>query len=237
MIMNNIKAKLLLTLLNLYILLAAVPAAADMSDDPLLLMTKINELERYDAGADPLSWDADIWLGKDLHKFWLKTSGERNDSGTATAEVQALYSRAFTPFWDLQLGVRADLQPDPQRNWAVIGLQGTAPYYFEIDTALFIGEDGRSALRFEAEYELLFTQKLILSPQLEFNLYGKDDPELGIGSGLAQAEVGLRLRYELRREFAPYVGLHREKVFGQTADFRADESTDTRWLIGLQAWF
>jgi copper resistance protein B len=133
--------------------------------------------------------------------------------------------------------VRADLQPDPQRNWAVIGLQGTAPYYFEIDTALFIGEDGRSALRFEAEYELLFTQKLILSPQIEFNLYGKDDPELGIGSGLAQAEAGLRLRYELRREFAPYVGLHREKVFGQTADFRADESTHTRWLIGLQAWF
>jgi copper resistance protein B len=154
--------------------------------------------------------------------------------------LQALYSRAIAPYWDLQLGLRHDFQPSPSRSWGVIGIQGIAPYFFEVDTALFIGESGQTALRVEAEYELLFTQKLILTPEVELNFYGQDDKDLNIGSGLSDLEAGLRLRYEIRREFAPYIGVNWNKSFGNTADFASAEGEDTddvQWVVGLRAWF
>lgn len=217
------------------------PALADGKDDPLLTKVLIDQFEKRNTdGSDPLVLDGQAWIGRDLQKLWLKTEIERVDNETEEAELQALYSHAIAPYWDLQLGLRQDFQPSPSRSWAVFGFQGLAPYFFEVDTALFIGESGRTALRLEAEYQLLFTQKLILTPDVKVNFYGQNDKDLSIGSGLSDVEAGLRLRYEIRREFAPYIGVNWNKSFGNTADFARDQGEDTddhQWVIGLRAWF
>jgi copper resistance protein B len=221
-------------------LLLSFPAAAHMEDDPLLFMLNINELEIHDAEGDPLSWDIASWVGKDLHKFRLQTEGEQGDNGTESAEVQVLYSRAVAAYWDFQLGLRHDQEPGPARDWAVIGWRGLAPYWFEINTVLFIGEDGRSALRFETEYEVPITRRLILNPEVEINFYGKEDPELGIGSGLSDVEAGLRLRYEIRPEFAPYIGVNWERVYGGSEDFArvaGEDAKGSELVFGIKAWF
>lgn len=214
-------------------------AAAE--DDPLLFMAMVDQLEvRLTSGDNPLTWDADAWLGKDLNKLWLKTEGERVDGENEEVELQLLYSRAVSAYWDFQAGWRGDLRPRPDRNWLAVGFKGLAPYFFEIDAAIFVGESGRTAARIDLEYEILFTQRLILTPEFETNLYGKKDAELGIGSGLSDIEVGLRLRYEFRREFAPYIGLNWWKKFGDTADFAkaaGHDSDDAQVTLGLRAWF
>jgi copper resistance protein B len=214
---------------------------AGTADDPLLGTLIINEFEVRDTnGEDPLVWDAQGWLGKDLEKLWIKTEGEREGGATEEAELQALYSKAVATYWDFQVGVRRDFQPTPGRSWAVVGLQGLAPYFFEVDTALFIGESGRTALRLEAEYELLFTQRLILTPEVEVNFYGQNDVDTGVGSGLSDVELGLRLRYEIRREFAPYIGVSWSKKYGNTAGFsrlKGADVSETQLVLGVRAWF
>lgn len=227
---------------TLLLMLSAVNSAlAGGKDDPLLGKVMIDQLEVRDADEhNLLVLDGQGWFGKDLQKLWFKAEVERKDSETEEAELQVLYSQAIAPFWDVQVGVRQDFQPTPSRTWAVIGLQGLAPYFFEIDTTLFIGESGRTALRLEAEYELLFTQRLILTPEVEVNLYGKNDADLGVGSGLSDIEAGLRLRYEIRREFAPYIGVNWNKSFSNTADFArsaGEKTDDVQWVIGVRAWF
>ena len=216
-------------------------ARADMEDDPVLLTVILDQIETRDAGGDnTLSWDGQGWFGKDLRKLWFKTEGERASGSTNEAELQFLYSKAIASYWEFQVGVRHDFEPSPNQSWAVIGVQGLAPYFFETDVALFIGDSGRTALRFESEYELLLTQRLILTPEIEVNFYGQDDVDIGIGSGLSDLEVGLRLRYEIRREFAPYIGVNWSKQFGNTKDLAriAGESTsETQLVIGLRVWF
>lgn len=228
-------------LLILWITLLPASARAAAGDDPVLVKLMLDQLETRDSGrGSDGSWDAQAWIGKDLTKLWVKTEGERKSGKTEAAEMQFLFSKAVASYWDFQIGVRQDSKPSPDRTWAAIGFQGLAPYFFEIDTALFIGESGRTALRLEAEYQLLFTQRLILTPEIETNFFGQNDPQIGIGSGLSDVEAGLRLRYEIRREFAPYIGIIWSRVFGNTADFAraAGQSTsDMQLTIGLRAWF
>ena len=223
------------------LLASTASMAAGRSDDPLLTMIKIDQLEVRDAeGPDPIVFEGQGWVGKDLNKLWVKADVEYVNSETEEAEFQLLYGRAIAPYWDLQAGIRHDSRPRPDRNWLAVGVQGLAPYYFEVDAAAFVGEDGHTALRLEAEYEVMFTQKLILTPEIKVNLYGKDDSELERGSGLSDMELGLRLRYELRREFAPYIGVNWTKLFGGTADFARDEGDDTsdvQLVAGIRAWF
>lgn len=211
-----------------------------MEDDPILTKLILEQLEIHDADGDnPLTWEAEAWIGKDINKFWLKTEGKRVNGENEEFEIQALYSRAISPYWDLQMGVRKDFEP-VGREWGVLGLKGLAPYYFETDVALFAGNDGRTAARIQSEYELMLTQKTVLSPEIELNFYGKDDPEMGIGSGLADASFGIRLRHEFKREFAPYIGVEWSKEFGGTADHaRADgkDVSDTQFVVGIKAWF
>jgi copper resistance protein B len=212
-----------------------------MDDDPLLTMLVVEQLEIRDTdGKNPLVWEAEGWIGKDLHKFWIKTEGEYVDDRTEEMELQMLYSRAVAPFWDLQLGWRHDIRPTPERDWFAFGLKGLAPYYFDVDTALFIGDAGRTAARLQAEYEFMLTQKLVLVPEVELNFHGKNDSDTGTGSGLSDIEVGVRLRYELRREFAPYIGLNWTKLYGKTADFSRDEGEDVddiHLVFGISFWF
>ena len=214
----------------------------EMEDDPLLAKVMINQFEsRLSDFSEPTAvLDAQAWLGKDLNKLWLKTDLEFDADALKEAEFQALYSRAIAPFWDVQIGWRTDIRPEPNRNWAVIGFQGLAPYWFEIEANIFIGDDGRTSARLEADYEILLTQKLILTPDFEVNAYGKDDVATGTGAGISVLEIGLRLRYEIRREFAPYIGINWIKKFGQTANFARDDGESTneaQFIAGIRLWF
>lgn len=216
-------------------------ALASGVDDPLLYKVMIDKLElRNSSGPNTLVLDANAWVGYDLNKLWFKAEVERVDGDTEEAEVQFLYSRAIAPFWDFQVGWRHDVEPKPTRDYLALGFKGLSPYQFEVDADLFLGESGQVNARLDAEYEYPFTQKLILTPEIEVNLFSKDDAQIGIGSGLSDMELGLRLRYEIRREIAPYIGVNWSKKFGQTADFaRADgeDTSDVQFVAGIRLWF
>jgi len=203
----------------------------------------VDRLEaRFGDGEDGYGWEAQGWTGGDINRFWWKTEGEGDFGGKLhDAEIQALYSRAVAPFWDVQAGVRQDVRPDgPDTTHLTVGVQGVAPYWFEMGAAAFLSTDGDLTARVEAEYDQRLTQRWILQPALELNLSAQDVPELEIGSGLTSVTAGLRLRYEIRREFAPYVGVEWSRSFGDTADdieARGGEAEDTRLVVGLKAWF
>lgn len=216
------------------------PEGLHMVDDPLLAKFMLSQFEtRPGDGDDPFVWEGEAWIGKDLNKLWLKSEGEKVGGETEEAELQVLYSHAIAPYWDIQAGVRKDFKP-VNREWATLTLKGLAPYFFETDAALFIGDEGRTSIRLKAEYEIMLTQKTVLSPEIEINLYGKDDPESGIGSGLSDTSLGLRLRHEFKREFAPYIGVDWTRFYGGTADHVAEDGGDTsdvRWVAGVRIWF
>lgn len=197
---------------------------------------------RTGEGDPHLLWDAQGWYGNDKNKLWIKTEGEYafESDEFEDAEVQALWSRAMSRYFDFQAGVRHDFAPEDDRTFGVLGVQGLAPYWFEVDAAAFVSDDGDISARIELEYEFLLTQRLILQPRTELNFAVQDVPENGIGSGLSSAEMGLRLRYEIKREFAPYVGVSWERAVGETADFaRADgeDPSSVSLVAGLRLWF
>lgn len=196
---------------------------------------------RLQDGRDGYAWDVQGWYGGDVDKLWLKSEGEGAfRDKPESAEVQALWSHAIGPFFDLQAGIRYDFRPDPERGHLVLGVQGLAPYKFELDAAAFLSEEGDLTARLEAEYDQRLTQQLILQPRIEADIAAQDVPELGIGSGLSSIETGLRLRYEIAPEFAPYVGVEWERKIGATADFArtaGEEVELSRAVIGLRAWF
>lgn len=193
------------------------------------------------AGRDGYRWDGEAWVGGDINRLWLKSEGEGAfREGVDSAEVQALYSRAIGPYFNLQAGVRHDFQPRPTRTYATVGFEGLAPYMFEVEGALFLSNKGEVLGRLEGYYDQRLTQRLVLQPRVEFNLSAQDVPELRLGSGLTDAELGLRLRYEVSRQFAPYIGVSYEARTGRTADFaRADgkDPTTTSFVAGVRFWF
>lgn len=226
---------------TLVLALVATPGMASamgIEDDPFLWSTMLDQSEWR--ASDAAAWEWQGWGGRDLHKFWWKTEGEAEDGHVEAAEVQLLYSHAIAPYWDLQAGVRREFRPEPDRDWLVLGIQGLAPYFFEVDADLFVGESGRLGMRLKAHYEFLLTQRWVLSPEAELNAHSKDDPLRRVGDGVSSLELGLRLRYEIRRELAPYLGLHWEKSYGQTADYAREEGLDAselKFVVGLKAWF
>jgi copper resistance protein B len=192
-------------------------------------------------GRDGFAWDAQGWYGGDIHKLWLKSEGEGSFGETLEhGKAQALWSRAIDPWFDLQLGLRQDFGGGPERTHFAFGVQGLAPYWFEVDAAAFVSTKGDLTARVEAEYDLRITQKLILQPAAEIEFSLQDVPELGIGSGLSSAEAGLRLRYEVKPQFAPYLGVEYQRGFGDTARFRraaGEEAGGWSVLFGVRAWF
>ena len=223
---------------------AAAFAHADnhaVHDNTIQQYFLIDRLEGFDADeGSGLAWEAQSWIGTDLNKVWLRSEGERAGGHTEAADLEVLYGRAFARWWDVVAGVRHDFKPGDSQDFLAIGVMGLAPYKFEVEATAYLGERGQTAARFEVEYEILLTNRLILQPLIELNLHGKDDPSRGIGSGLSTAEAGLRLRYEVRREFAPYIGIVHERAFGRTAHFRRDEgedASDTRLVAGIRIWF
>lgn len=214
--------------------------AMGMDDEATFAKIKIDRLERAFGGDSPaVSWDIDAWLGGDFDKLRIRSEGERVRGATEDADVEALWSHAVAPFWDTEIGVRHDVGSGPRRTWAAFGVQGLAPYWFELGATVYVGESGRTALRVEADYDLSLTQKLILQPRAEINGYGASDRSAGIRAGLSEVSVGLRLRYELRREFAPYVGLEKPQSLGPNANLAGRgyrSENDVVWMIGIRLW-
>lgn len=201
----------------------------------------IDRLERaYAHDGNSTAYDLQGWLGRDYNRLVVKAEGDVAHGKLEEARTEMLWGHAFAPFWDTQLGVRYDHGSGPDRGWLALGVQGLAPYWFEIDAAAYVGDEGRTALRLGAEYELLLTQRLIVQPRIEARLYGRSDQERGIGSGLSETQAGLRLRYEFTRQIAPYIGVERVSRFGQTADLArasGDKDDETRWVAGVRFWF
>lgn len=212
-----------------------------MDDTARFHKVVVDELDWRDSdGTSVIGWDAHAWYGSDYDKLWFKTEGERADGTTEEARAELLWDRIFSRWWSVQAGLRHDFGEGPSRNWLAVGVQGLAPYFFEVEATAYFGEGGRTAARFSAEYDLLLTQRLILQPELEFNLYGKSDPERGIGSGFSDAQLALRLRYEIRREIAPYLGVAWVRHFGNTADMlrlAGHDDSEIEFLAGIRFWF
>ena len=211
-------------------------------DRPVFPFLLIDRLEhRWQKGNDLRAWDVQGWIGGDYNKLWLKSEGEEEKGGgTERVDVEALYARLISPFWYVQAGVRYEERPSPSRTSLALGVQGLAPYWFEVDATTYVSEKGKLSARLEAEYDLLFTQRLILQPLVETAFAAYAEPERGVGQGFNDIELGLRLRYEIRRQFAPYIGVTWSRKLGDTADLarRANQDVTERAVVaGVRLWF
>jgi copper resistance protein B len=209
-----------------------------MVENPLVAVMRADQLEWNQD--DALGWNLRAGIGRNFDKLWLRSEGEKQDNGDAHGHAELLWSHATGPWWDRVIGVRSDFGDGPSRQWLAIGVIGLAPYRFEVEATGYIGESGRLAAKLEGEYEVLLTNRWILQPKLEANLYSKDDFENGIGKGLSDAELGLRLRYEFSPRFAPYLGYAWSRKFSGTADFAkaiGENPDENGWVAGLRFWF
>jgi copper resistance protein B len=191
-------------------------------------------------GEDGFAWDSTGWIGGDRQRFWFRTEGETGGDRVDAAEAELLYGRPIARWWDLVFGLRQDARPGPAQSWAAIGIQGIAPYWFEVEATAYVGASGRTRLRLTTEYDLLITNRLVFQPHVDVELAGKADPERGVGSGLSTGELGLRLRYELRRELAPYAGVVWTRSFFGTKEYAeaaGDRAAEARFVTGVRVWF
>jgi copper resistance protein B len=192
-------------------------------------------------GDEKLLWDVQAWAGSDDNKLWLKSEGTWliDPEEFEEAETELFYSRNVARFWDLQIGIRHDFKPDPDRTFAALGVEGMAPYWFEVEATAYLSEDGDISAGFEAEYDLLLSQRLILQPRFETRVALQEVEKYGVGQGINDIELGARLRYEIRRKFAPYIGISWSRKLGETADLAQDEGEDTSvisFVAGLRVW-
>lgn len=201
----------------------------------------LDRLETWNADhGRGLAWKGQGWIGTDLNKLRFRSEGERVDGRTEHADVEVLYGRSVARWWDVVAGVRHDFNPGASQDFIAFGVMGVAPYKFEVEATVYIGQSGQTAARLEAEYDTMLTNRLILQWQAEAEFHGQEDAGRGTGSGLNRVEGGLRLRYEFTRQFAPYIGVAWEHAYGDTADFRRSEGIDvedTRFVMGLRLWF
>lgn len=214
------------------------PRLADELNFGSLLVDRLEAVRSSDNTS--AVYELQAWYGRDYDRAVFKAEGDYDNNKLEEASSELLWSHAVHAYWNTQLGVRYDIGEGPDRTWLAFGIQGLAPYWFEVDVTGYIGNESRFAINLEAEYELLLSQKLILQPSLEANLYLKDDAEVGIGSGLSELAVGLRLRYEIYREFAPYIGVEWVGMFGGTANQASDagqDTNETQAVAGIRFWF
>ena len=197
------------------------------------------EYQNYDS-RDVLNWNANAWIGGDIDRLWLRTEGERENGVTHKAELQALWGHAISPWWELVGGVRQDFKPASGQAWAAFGIQGMPLYGLELEATAYVGERQQTALRLESSYAILLTNRWILEPSLEANFYGRNDASRDQGSGLADSEIGVRLRYEITRGFAPYLGVSFNRSYGNAAEQIRDDDGDigqTRLVAGVRLRF
>jgi copper resistance protein B len=211
----------------------------DQAERGMLLADRLERSLSSD-GDYASAWEVEGWYGGDIDRLWLRSEGERSRDGTEDARAELLWGHDFSTFWDWQAGVRQDFGQAPSRQWLAVSVEGLAPYFFELEASVYAGPQGRTAARLEVSRDLLLTQRLILTPQLELNFYGKDDPQRQVRSGLSDAEAGLRLRYEVSRRFAPYIGINWQRHFASDDALpfvRREPAGETSVLVGVRLWF
>jgi len=225
-------------LLALGISLASIGAATAMEPATFSMVRAEFDAARIN-DADVLTWEGDAWVGGDRDKLWFKSEGEIEDGDVTGAEIQALWSHAIADFWDVQAGVRLDLEPDSTAHLA-LGVQGLAPYRFETEATAFLSEHGDVSARLRQSLDLHLSQRLIAEPYAELEAYAQDVPRLDVGAGFANGEIGLQVRYEVTRKFAPYVDLTWERALGETASRRraaGAEVENAAVRAGLRFWY
>jgi copper resistance protein B len=213
------------------------------TDNDIFWHVLFNQLEGRTNGPDnEFRWDGEGWIGTDMNKLWFKSEGFVENGKASDGITEALYDHPIPHlrYFDVQAGVRYDLDSDPGRTWGALGVEGLAPNFFEFEPTFYFSTGGRVAGRVNGSYDILFTNRLILQPQFELNFYNKSDPSRGIGSGLSELDTGLRLRYEISRKFAPYIGVAYAGKYGETADFTREEGgivNDVRFIYGIRVWY
>lgn len=222
---------------------AAFPAGLEghtVHDRRITTFVLFDRVEWQGQADGGVAFENTTWVGGDVNRVWLRPEGEFEDGRLESAAIDVLFGRSVSRWWDVVGGVRQDFRPGDPQTWAALGIQGLAPYWFEVEATGYVGEGGRTRANLEVEYDLLLTNRLMLQPLVEIEMYGKDDPSRGIGAGLSSIETGLRLRYEIRRELAPYVGLTWERKLFGTADIARGDGHDPsrlRMVAGVRTWF
>jgi copper resistance protein B len=213
-----------------------------VQDNEIFYTIRADRLEyQWNNNQDVFLWDVEAWIGSDYNKLYLRSEGDKIiDGDVEEAPLEIFYSRAIHPFWDLQMGVRHDFEPHPTRTFAAFGVEGLARYWFDVKATAYVSEDWDVSANFEAEYDLLITQRLIFQPRFAMNVAVQEVPEYNIGSGIDNIELGARLRFEIRREFAPYIGISWNREIGETADLVEADGGDAGVLsivAGVKLWF
>ena len=219
---------------------AAAPFGAPVDDEHVFYHLLFDQLEGRFGRDSSFRWEGEGWAGTDMNRVVLKTEGTVSKGVMEEGDQELLYARPISTYFNLQGGIRYDLDSAPGRGWAAFGIEGLAPLFFHVSATGYVSDRGHVAAKLEGSYDLLLTQTLILQPQLEMNFYSKDDPSRGIGAGLSDLDTGLRLRYEITRKLAPYIGLTYENKFGDTARFArlmGEPSSDMRFSAGIRIWF
>jgi copper resistance protein B len=212
-------------------------------DDEVFSHVLLDQFEGRESGStSELRWDGEGWIGTDTNKLWLKSEGFVKNGTVSDGDQEALYDRPIPRlrYFDAQVGVRADLDSGPVRTWAAVGIEGLAPSFFEVSPTLYVRDGGHVAGRVTVSYDLLLTQRWIVQPEAELNFYSKDDPARRIGSGLSNLDTGVRLRYEVRRKFGPYIGFAYNGKYGDTATYSrqaGQTTTDPCFVFGLRLWY
>lgn len=212
-----------------------------MHDDAIYYKAMFDRLEYASGDEDHAAWEASLWIGGDYNRVMFKTEGEDNLDDEQAFSIDAVYSRLLFPYWDFQIGLATDVldvaNQSEQRLSFVTGFMGLAPYWFETDAMLYVSEDGDVSSTLEFEYDWLFTQRLVLQASLETMIAFSEVPEFGIAKGVNFIETGLRMRYEVKREFAPYIGIGYMRLLGDAADNAGSEKDELVGLAGLRVWF
>lgn len=218
---------------------AAPFGIAPVDDEHIFYHAVLDEFEGRFGRDGSFRWEGEAWAGTDMNRIYLRSEGEVTDGKVEDGQQELLYARPISTYFNLQAGVRYDLDSAPGRGWAAFGVEGLVPLFFHVAATGYASDEGHFAAKLEGSYDLLLTQTLILQPQAEMNFYSKDDPARRIGSGLSDIDLGLRLRYEVSRKFAPYIGVAYESKFGETADFArtiGEHPSDLRLVVGVRAW-
>lgn len=218
----------------------AAPFGAPVDDEHVFYHFQFDQLEGRFGNDASLKWEGEGWAGTDTNRVVLKTQGELTKGTLEDGDQELLYARPISTYFNLQGGVRYDLDSAPGRGWAAFGIEGLAPHFFHVSGTGYVSDQGHFAAKLEGNYDLLLTQSLVLQPQIELNFYSKDDPMRGVGSGLADVDTGLRLRYEITRKVAPYVAVTYENKFADSANFAragGEQTSALRFAVGLQTWF
>ncbi len=223
----------------------AAPHGSDVQehavhDNSVNFLVLLDQLEwQIGAGSRRVSWDTKGWIGRDINRLWFRTEGEGEADRLVGSQAHVLYGRAFARWWEIVAGIRQDVRPGPAQTWAAIGVQGLAPFWFDVEATAYVGASGRTHFRIETEYELLVTNRLVAQPLVEIEIYGKDDVDHGFAAGLSTGDAGIRLRYEFHRQVAPYIGVTWHRKFFGTANLArqsGEPTADTRLVIGARLW-